>query len=227
MPCDNDSISNLLPRVALTGSIATGKSTVSQLLKKRGAFIIDADVIAREILRPGTRCWQELLKVLDRSFFDEEGNLKRAELKKAIAQDTFLRKTINSITHPAIIDEMIEKWKNHITLNPSQIVIFDVPLLFEANLESLFSLIVVVYVPARVQLDRLMKRDGLTVDEASELVSMQLSIEDKKQRAHWVIDNSSTLENTEQQVDILWNFLKELWRRKLSKSSEEFPRQHS
>ncbi len=228
MPCsDGGSISGLLPRVALTGSIATGKSTVSQLLKEKGAFVIDADAIARQILRPGTRCWQELLEVLDKSFFDEEGNLKRGKLKRAIAQDTSLRNVINSITHPVIIDEMNAKWENHVASNPHQVVVFDIPLLFEANLENLFTLVVVVYVPLNIQIGRLMRRDSLTVDEASRLVLMQLSIEDKKQRAHWVIDNSSSLEDTRYQVNILWNFLKKTWTRRLFKFSEEFPHQRS
>lgn len=207
MPFSRQFITCPLPKIALTGGIATGKTTVSRMLEKRGAYIIDADIIARKILEPGTKCWNKLVKILDPSFFDSEGNLKRGKLRKAIAQNPDLRKTVNSITHPEIVKTMERLWFEQTRLNPKTVKIFDIPLLFEVNLHNFFSFIILVYVPPKVQIERLAKRDNITIDEAVQALSMQLPIEEKRSKSHWIIDNSSTLEDTEAQVDKLWHHL--------------------
>lgn len=199
------------PKIALTGGIATGKSTVSKMLQAKGAYIIDADKIAREIVRPGTQCWKKLKEVLPQDYFDTAGNIKRAELRKAIVQNPELRSIINTITHPEIIRKMESQWTEQITKNPWQITIFDIPLLFESRLHDRFDLVILVYAPPEIQVQRLIHRDGLNHEEAKKTLTMQMPIEKKKQLASLIIDNSSSIENLNQHVEKLWTQLKKLW----------------
>ncbi|SFM43633.1 dephospho-CoA kinase [Thermodesulforhabdus norvegica] len=199
------------PRIALTGGIASGKSTVSSMLKELGCEIIDADQIAREIIQPGTNCWKRLRELLGPAAFSENGSLKRMELRMKIAKDPELRKRINAITHPYIIESMEETWRKHITSHPERIVIFDIPLLFESRRSDSFNFIIVVYVPPEVQIARLIKRDRISYDEAAKMIDMQIPINEKARRADWIIDNSGSFEQTKKQVHQLWEHLKTIW----------------
>jgi len=181
------------------------------MLQAKGAYIIDADKIAREIVRPGTQCWKKLKEVLPQDYFDTAGNIKRAELRKAIVQNPELRSIINTITHPEIIRKMESQWTEQITKNPWQITIFDIPLLFESRLHDRFDLVILVYAPPEIQVQRLIHRDGLNHEEAEKTLTMQMPIEKKKQLASLIIDNSSSIENLNQHVEKLWTQLKKLW----------------
>lgn len=191
-------------RIALTGGIATGKSTVARIFADLGATILDADQVAREVAQPGTNCWQTLRDFLGPAYFEENGALRRRELRERIIEDSQCRLTVDAILHPTILEEMEQRWQALQTLRPEQIIIFDIPLLFEAGLADCFETIILVYTSREIQIQRLMLRDSLSAAEAAETLTMQLPIETKRAKSHVVIDNSGDLDHTHQQVRAIW-----------------------
>jgi len=193
--------------IGLTGSIATGKSTVSEMLKRRGAVIVDADQVARQVVEPGTEGLAKVVAHFGTQVLDEEGRLHRPALASIIFNDPKQRKVLNALLHPLIIREMRKQTEESLRNDPNRIVIWDVPLLIEENLTQFVEKTIVVYVPESVQLKRLMERNSLSESEARSRIHAQLSIEEKKEMADYIIDNSGSLAETERQVDRLWNYL--------------------
>jgi dephospho-CoA kinase len=191
-------------KVALTGGIATGKSTVSKMFAELGATILDADRVARDVVQPGTACWDKLKEFLGPGFFDLDGGLKRQKLRDCIIGDPECRSQVNAIMHPMIMAEMERQWAEAQRALPGMPVIFDIPLLFEANLDQGFDKIILVYTPPETQIQRLMNRDGLTRRQAKETLGMQLPIDSKKALSDIVIDNSLDLAHTYDQVLEVW-----------------------
>lgn len=195
-------------RIALTGGIASGKSTVSRMLAEKGAVVLDADEAARWAVRPGRPAWVKLREILGPDFFDPStGELKRRKLRERIVRDEALRFRVNAAVHPAVLETMEAAWRESCAREPTRPVIFDIPLLFEAKLEEAFDCVILVYVDAETQVVRLSRRDGVSLEEARKTLTMQLPIEWKRRRAHVVIDNSGDLESTRRQVDALWDNL--------------------
>jgi dephospho-CoA kinase len=172
-----------------------------------GARILDADQVARDAVRPGTQCWQKLRDFLGSAYFEKNGELRRRKLREKIIHDRDCRSAVNAIMHPYIVQEMDRKWESLETLQHSHITIFDIPLLFEADLAHCFDTIILVYTSREIQMRRLMLRDGLSHTEAVETLSMQLPIESKRARSHLTIDNSYDLDRTLQQVKTAWEKL--------------------
>lgn len=190
--------------IGLTGGIATGKSTVSQMLVERGAALIDADVIAREIMEPGHPVLAEVVERFGRDILLPDGRLDRKKLGAIVFSDSGQRKLLESITHPAIRAEMKGRMANIEAAEPRRLVVADIPLLFESGLEGMYEQIMVVYVPRPIQLERLMLRDRLTLEQAEARLQAQMDIEEKRERADVLIDNSRGKEETERQVDAFW-----------------------
>ena len=188
-------------RIALTGGIATGKTTVASMFAGLGAAILDADQVARELVEPGTRPWHELLELLGDDYFEPDGRLKRGKLRARISSDKECRSKVDAIMHPAIAAEMESRWRQLARQRP---VIFDVPLLFEGGFSKAFDLIILVYAPREVQIERLMARDRLSRRQAEKMLSMQLPIDSKKPQSHFIIDNSLDQEHTRRQVEEIW-----------------------
>ena len=195
-------------RIALTGGIATGKSTVAKLFAELGACILDADAAARKVVKPGASCWQQLRDFLGPAYFEENGTLERRKLRETIIHDDRSRLTVNAILHPHIMQELDRQWQSRRELHPELIMIFDIPLLFEADLGRHFDTIILAYTSREIQLQRLMARDGLSREEAEATLTMQLPIETKRAMAHLIIDNSFDLDQTRQQVRTSWNQLR-------------------
>lgn len=195
-------------RIALTGGIATGKSTVARMFEELGAAILDADRAARQVVEPGSECRQRLFDLLGPDFFDPSGALKRRVLRERIIEDEHLRSRVNAILHPSIMAHMESEWRKLLerTEHPP-LAIFDIPLLFEGRLQEKFQLIILVYVPRRVQIERLMKRDGLSQSEAESTLSMQWPIEMKRALSHVIVDNAGDMEATRRQVKAIWERL--------------------
>ncbi|WP_018750431.1 dephospho-CoA kinase [Paenibacillus sanguinis] len=190
--------------IGLTGGIATGKSTVSRMLAQRGAVIIDADIIAREIMEPGHPVLAAVAERFGQAILHSDGSLNRKKLGEIIFSQPEERKALEGLTHPAIRIEMKRRISEWEAVDPSKLVVADIPLLYESGLESLYEEIMVVYAPREVQKSRLMSRDGLTEKEAEQRLNAQMDIELKKERAHILIDNSQGLEETEQQIKRFW-----------------------
>lgn len=194
-------------RIALTGGIATGKTTVAKRFKEVGAIILDADEYARRVVEPGTESWESLREVFGADLFGPDGSLKRRELREVIARDPDSREKLDSLLHPYILSAMWAEWKKQRTLFPNTPVIFDIPLLFEGGFNKDFDVIILVYAPPEIQVERLMRRDGLTREEARRNLSMQYPIETKKTLSDYIIDNSGGLEDTLRQTDDVWRQL--------------------
>lgn len=190
--------------IGLTGGIASGKSTVSQLLARRGAALVDADAVAREIVQPGEAALDDIASLFGQAVIQEDGSLNRKALGDIVFRDKSMLQKLESITHPAIRARMQEKIHKLAESDPKRLIVADVPLLYETQQEHLYEGVLVVYVPAGVQVERLMERNNMAREEAERRVSLQMDIEEKRRRADWVIDNSDTLDETKQQVDHLW-----------------------
>lgn len=190
--------------IGLTGGIATGKSTVSAMLVQRGAVLIDADQIAREVVLPGSPILNEVVSRFGQAVLLEDGSLHRKKLGQIIFGDTEARKDLEAILHPPIRTMMKLRMKALETEDPDRLVVADIPLLFESNLQDPYAEIMLVYVPMEIQKQRLMQRDNLNELEAEARLSSQMPIEQKKKLADIVIDNSGTIEDTEKQIDYFW-----------------------
>ncbi|GGF97840.1 dephospho-CoA kinase [Paenibacillus abyssi] len=189
-------------KIGLTGGIACGKSTVASMLVARGAVLVDADQVAREVVLPGGPALDSIVSRFGQAVLNEDGTLNRAELGSIVFADKEKLKELESILHPAIRERMQGRLNQYEAEDPARLHIADIPLLYETGQASLYSGILVVYVPREVQVERLMKRDPeMTLEQAESRVRLQMDIEEKRQRADWVIDNSGSLENTERQVD--------------------------
>lgn len=193
--------------IGLTGSIASGKSTVSAMLAKRGFPIIDADEIARLVVEPGSSVLEEISSQFGSDILTENGALNREKLGKRIFGSEDERRKLNQIIHPAIRKEMLaqkERWLE----KGAETIVMDIPLLFESKLQSFVDNILVVSVHPEVQKTRLMERNALSEQEAAERIASQLSIEEKERLADAVINNNGTLKETEEQLNQIleqWN----------------------
>ena len=189
--------------IALTGGIATGKSTVAQLLARRGAVIVDADVVAREVVEPGQPALAEIVAEFGGSILTPDGTLDRTGLAAIVFASPERRRRLEEITHPRIVARMREQVSAALEKEPPMIVV-DVPLLLEGGGSEWGAGVLLVYADPATQQRRLMKRDGLGEAEARRRLAAQMPIGDKRRLATWVIDNSGTAEETEAQVARWW-----------------------
>jgi dephospho-CoA kinase len=194
-------------KIALTGGIATGKTTVAKRLSELGAIILDADVYARRVVEPGTPSWNSLREFLGPDYFKPDGTLKRRELREKIIEDPKCRSKLNDVLHPFILRAMWEDWETQRRLHPDIPIIFDIPLLFEGGFDKDFDLIILVYAAPEVQVERLIARDGLDRETAERTLSMQYPIESKRSLSDYVIDNGWDLGHTVGQIEELWEDL--------------------
>lgn len=191
--------------VGLTGGIATGKSTVSRRFAELGAEVIDADLIAREIVEPGEPALMEIHRLFGPSVIDEEGRLDRAALAEIVFRDAHARKKLEAIIHPRVRGRMRSRVERVKEEGRAPVVICDIPLLFETQVNlDWIDRTLVVYAPPDVQRERLMARNGLSEDEAERRIQAQIPVAEKVRRADYVIDNSGDLVETLKQVDRLW-----------------------
>lgn len=184
----------------LTGGIASGKSTVSQLLVKHGALLVDADQVARDVVEQGQPALQEIVSYFGQAVLNEDGSLNRSALGTIVFSDKDKLATLESITHPAIRERMFSTIEQYKDEDPTAVIIADIPLLYETKQTELYEAIIVVYVPREMQIKRLMERNNITEEVASSRVDIQMDIELKRAQADYVIDNSGTLEQTEEQI---------------------------
>lgn len=190
--------------IGLTGGIASGKSTVSQLLVEKGAHLVDADQIAREVVKPGHSVLTRVVSHFGQSILHKDGTLNRKRLGDIIFRDPLQKKALESILHPPIRAMMLERMRTLEQKHPGHLVVVDVPLLFESNLARLFEEVWVVYIPEHIQLERLMRRNQLSETKALSRIRAQMPIEKKKELADIVIDNSGSIKRTKQQIEQQW-----------------------
>lgn len=186
--------------IGLTGSIASGKSTVAKMLKEYGFPIIDADVVARLVVEPGMPTLKKIVEVFGEEVLTDTGEMNRKKVGSIIFHDVEKRQMLNNIIHPAIRQEMIRQRDEYIA-NGERTIVMDIPLLFESKLQYFVEKILVVSVTEEVQLKRLMERNELTEEEASARISSQLPLSEKEKGADAVIYNNGTIEETKKQLE--------------------------
>lgn len=197
-------------KVGLTGGIASGKSTVSEIFASLGAKILDADEVAREVLLPGQPGWTRLRQVFGRDFFNSDGTVRRKKLRKLVFADPEKRKQLNAIVHPEVMREINRRAETLSSSIKAGVLLVDVPLLLEVGVANRFDKVVVVYASKSVQIKRLMQRDGISEEEAKQALKAQMVLKKKVEQADYVIDNNGGLEETRIQVKQVWDELVEL-----------------
>lgn len=188
--------------IGLTGSIATGKSTVSAYLQSLGEVVIDCDLIARDCVAPHSEGLRQIVATFGSDILLSDGALDRHALGHVIFDNHEKRAQLDAILHPLILEEVdrqVSFWRK----KGVDRLFIDMPLLYEIGYEANVDEVWLVYVPQSVQLERLILRNNITKEEAEQRVYSQLSIEDKKRRANVIVDNSFSKENTYRQVDLL------------------------
>jgi dephospho-CoA kinase len=193
-----------MPRlIGLTGGIATGKSTVARLLALHGATVVDADVLAREVVEPGQPALEEIAAEFGSQVIDASGRLDRATVASVVFADPDRRRRLEAITHPRI-QELMGRLLASALESGAPLVVADVPLLFENGRAAMFDGVMVAWCDAATELERLMARDGLRREDAERRLAAQMPVDEKRRLATWVIDNSGSEEATANQVDAWW-----------------------
>ncbi len=194
----------------ITGTIGTGKSTVAKMFADMGVFIIDSDLIARQVVEPGKPAWQAIKKCFGPGVFNDDQTLNRQKLANMVFNDPEKLQQLNSIVHPEILKEDLRQLEEKRLVDPDGIVIKDIPLLLEVGPEvarKLVDKIIVVYCSPEIQLRRLIAR-GMSEEDASNRIKNQIPVKEKMQFADFVINNDGSLEETKQQVQSIYSQLK-------------------
>ena len=185
--------------VGLTGGIASGKSTVAKILERLGAAVINADALSREVVEPGKDAWKEIIDAFGAGVLQPDQTLDRQKLRTVIFNDSDGRKKLEAIIHPRVRALAEEKIREHAVAGYS-IIVYEVPLLFEGNLHEWLRPVILVACNVDTQRARLQERDRLAQTEAQKHIDAQMSLEEKRRLADYVIENDGSLADLERQV---------------------------
>lgn len=188
--------------IGLTGSIATGKSTVSRMFDDFNIPVIDADKISRDVVKPGMEAYKEITNQFGETVLNNDKTIDRAKLGDLIFSDEAKRTQLNDIMHPAIRREMLRQ-RDELMDKKFNCVVLDIPLLFESKLTHFVDKTIVVYVDEKVQLERLMKRNNYSEEEAVKRIKSQMPVKEKAYLADGVIDNNGSKDNSYTQLEVL------------------------
>lgn len=188
--------------LGLTGGIASGKSTVANMLRDLGIVVIDADVIAREVVEVGEDAYFKIVGAFGRNVLHEDRTINRAKLGEIIFNNEQKRKVLNSIVHPAV-REKINRLKNEYIEKQEKVIVLDIPLLFESKLTYLVEKVILVYVDREIQIKRLMDRNQLSLEEAEARINSQLPLTEKIPLADAVLYNNGPIAETKEQLLII------------------------
>ena len=196
-----------MPLIALTGGIASGKTTIARRLAEHGATIIDADALVREVQQPGSPVLTELAREFGAEILLPDGSLDRAALgARAFGSEERIAR-LNAIVHPAVRELFAQRIAAAFAADPDAVVVYDVPLLVEARVDDPWALIVVAHAPAGIRRRRLVELRGLSEEDADARLAAQVPDEARLAIADVVIETSGTLEHTLRQTDELWDRL--------------------
>lgn len=190
--------------IGLTGGIASGKSTVANILRELGAFIIDADRIAKKVVEKGKPALNKIEKYFGTEILFQNGELDRKKLGSIVFNDATLLERLNEITHPYIIKEIIDEINWYKRVYDSHVIILDAALLIEMELTYLVDEVWLVALPEEMQITRLIEREAISLDGARMRINAQMPLKYKKQYAHRIIDNSRDLAYLTTQVNEIW-----------------------
>jgi len=204
--------------LGVTGGIASGKTTVARMLEEKGAPIIDFDVLAREVVEPDQPAWKQIVAYFGEQVLQEDRSLDRKKLSGIVFADLEKKKKLEGFTHPKIGLLFLQRLEAITAKDPDAIVQVVIPLLVEVNMQYMFHKILMVHIPAGMQLERLMKRDGIPREEAETIMASQMPIDEKVGFADFVIRNDTSLEETRNRVDDLWEELKQVQKERKGKA---------
>jgi dephospho-CoA kinase len=196
--------------LGVTGSIGTGKSTVAKMLEELGAPIIDFDVLSRIVVEPGKPAYRDIVAFFGEQVLAEDKTLDREKLRGIVFNDMEKRKKLESFTHPRISEKFMELVEEYSRDKQNIIIQVVIPLLVEAQMQALFDHLLMVYAPEKVQLARVMARDGIDETLAMKIIRSQISPDEKKGYCDLVVDNSGDIGETRRQVEELWRKLNEI-----------------
>jgi len=185
--------------IGLTGGIACGKSTVSNMLKESGITVIDADVEARQAVKKGEPAYNQIIAEFGEEIILADGEIDRQKLGSIIFYDAKKRQILNGIVHPDVRRRMSEQIENAVK-GKEEVIVLDIPLLFESKLTYMADKTLLVYVDKETQLERLMKRNQLSIDDANARIQSQMPLSEKLDLADAVINNNGSIEDTKQQL---------------------------
>jgi dephospho-CoA kinase len=185
--------------IGLTGGIASGKSTVATILKQLGAAVINADELSREVVQPGNEAWKEIVETFGADILQSDKTLDRKKLRTMVFNSQEARKKLEAIIHPKV-RALAEERIRELAAAGRSIIVYEVPLLFEGQLHLWLRPVILVACDVNAQKQRLRDRDHLTNTEAQRHIDAQMSLEEKRKLADYVIENNGSLEELEQQV---------------------------
>ena len=200
--------------IGLTGGIGSGKSSVAEMFKDEGAYVIDFDYLARVVVEPDAPAWRDIVDYFGPEILFPDRTLNRSQLAEIVFSDAQSRKALEGFTHPRIFEKRDTLLKGIEKKNPNAIVIVDVPLLFELSLTKNFDKIILVYVSRDVQIERAIIRNPLLKEEVEKRLKAQINIEKKKLLSDYIINNEGSLKNTKDQVRKVIRELKKLKKRR-------------
>jgi dephospho-CoA kinase len=193
--------------VGLTGGVATGKSTVASMFKRCGAVIIDADALARSVVEPGKPAWREIVKLFGRGVLNPDRTINRRMLGGIVFRDPEQLRRLERIVHPRVSREQRRLLRSAFARDPRAVVVYDVPLLFEAGIERTVDHIIVVSADRDAQIARLRKRDGLSRADALRRIKSQMPLAKKRRLADFVLDGTTSKRHLFRQVKTLFQRL--------------------
>ncbi len=198
-----------LLKIAITGGAGSGKTTVARMFRELGAEVLAADEVARAVVAVGRPAWEELRRTWGPEFFHEDGSLDRHRVAHRVFSDPQARRQLNELLHPQIAREIKERLED-LERRGADLVMVEVPLLFEAGLEKRYDRVIVVYAELQDQVGRLQGRDHRDAAEISGIIKAQWPLTDKLARADYVVDNRGPLNSTRRQVKNIWRDLKKI-----------------
>ncbi|MBK9306200.1 MAG: dephospho-CoA kinase [Nitrospira sp.] len=196
--------------IGLTGGVATGKSTVAKMFKQCGAIVIDADVLARTVVQPGTPAWRDIVRRFGKSVFNPDRTINRHALGALVFRHPSQRRTLERIIHPRVAREQKRLTQEARRKNPKAVVIYDVPLLFEVGIDKRVDKTIVVTADRETQIARLKKRNGLTRAEAIRRIKSQMPLVKKRRLADYVLDGTRAPRSLAQSVHQLYTSFRSL-----------------
>lgn len=185
--------------IGLTGSIGTGKSTIANKFRDLDIPVVDADLIAREVVEPGKDAYQDIVATFGKEILQNDKTLDRKALGNIVFNNEAKRKQLNAIIHPAIRKEMVRQ-RDEWVRNGKECVVLDIPLLYESGLTHYVDKVIVVYVDPEIQLQRIMDRDQSTEEEAKSRINSQIPVSEKAKKADAVIDNNRSKQESYRQL---------------------------
>ncbi|MGB8993310.1 MAG: dephospho-CoA kinase [Desulfobaccales bacterium] len=194
-------------KIAITGGAGSGKSTVARMFKELGAEVLDADAAAKNAVAVGAPACVELRRRFGEDFFNPDGTLNRSRLAQRVFADPEARRNLEALIHPLVVQEIMARVAE-LERCGADLVLVEVPLLFETGRERAFDRVIVVAAPEADRLRRLRDRDGRSDAEIRGIMAAQWPLADKVARADYVVDNGGELAGTRQQVENIWGKLK-------------------